>query len=80
MLQWHINPDKAEIFLYGDQSFFEFEIIINVFMNSFHFIWVPILWFYGSMAIIFDKYIYRRPPRWKGQYIIYYLRCYRHQK
>ena len=60
--------------------FFQFEIIINVFMNYFYFIWVPILWFYGSMAIIFDIYIYRRPQRWKDQYLIYYLRCYRHQK
>ena len=67
-------------FCMGTNFFFQFEIIINVFMNSFYFIWVPILWFYGSMAIIFDLYIYRRPPRWKGQYIIYYLRCYRHQK
>ena len=69
MWQWHINPNNAEIFLYEDQSFFYFFVF-------FYFIWVPILWFYGSMAIIFDIYIYRRPQRWKGQYIIYY----RHQK
>ena len=80
MLQWHINPDKAEIFLYGDQSFFSIWNHHKCIYELFLFIWVPILWFYGSMAIIFDIYIYRRPPRWKGQYIIYYLRCYRHQK
>ena len=29
------------------KGFFQFEIIINVFVSSFRFIWIPMLWVYG---------------------------------
>ena len=32
---------------------FEFEIIVNVSVNSFRFIWIPLLWYYGHY-----KYFY----------------------
>ena len=31
----------------GEQSFFHFEIITNVLVCSFRFIWIPMLWVYG---------------------------------
>ena len=34
-------------------GFFQFEIIINVLVNSFRFIWIPMLWVYGHY-----KYFY----------------------
>ena len=38
----------------GDQKlFFQFEIIINVLVISFWFIWIPMLWVYGHY-----KYVY----------------------
>ena len=30
------------------KGFFQFEIIINVLVTSFRFIWIPILWIYGQ--------------------------------
>ena len=45
-----INPWSADIFLcetIGIKGFFQFLIIINVLVSSFHFIWIPILWVYG---------------------------------
>ena len=41
---------NAEIFLYKPwkpKGFFQFEIIINILVSSFRFIWIPMLWFYG---------------------------------
>ena len=40
---------NAEIFLYKPlrpKCFFQFEIIINVLVSSFRFIWIPMLWVY----------------------------------
>ena len=41
------NPDRTKIFLYKQwrtKGFFQFEIITNVLVSSFHFIWIPMLW------------------------------------
>ena len=35
------------------KGFFQFEIIINVIVSSFWFIWIPMLWVYGQ-----QKYFY----------------------
>ena len=44
----YIQPDNAEICLYKPpKGFFQFEIIINVLVRSFRFIWIPVLWVYG---------------------------------
>ena len=51
----HFNPYNAEIFLYKlwrPKDFFQFEIIINVLVSSFRFIWIPMLWCHGCTAII----------------------------
>ena len=46
-LQDDINPYNAEIVLYKLwQGFFQFEIIINVTVSSFRFIWISMLWVY----------------------------------
>ena len=37
---FYISPGDCRIF-------FQFEIIINVLVSSFHFIWIPMLWVYG---------------------------------
>ena len=64
---WYLQPRKhhtftdwvkyqnVEIFLHKSckSKFFQFEIIINVFVSSFRFIWIPILWFYD-----YYKYFY----------------------
>ena len=50
------NPCSAEFFyknLGGQRVFFQFEIIINVLVRSFRFIWIPMLWVYGH-----EKYVY----------------------
>ena len=42
---------KRSIILYKNiatKGFFQFEIIINVLVSSFWFIWIPMLWLYGE--------------------------------
>ena len=34
--------------------FFQFEIIINVFLRSFQFIWTPMLWVYGHYKLFYS--------------------------
>ena len=44
------NPYNSEIFLHKPcwlNFFFQFEIIINVSVGSFRFIWIPMLWVYS---------------------------------
>ena len=44
------NPYNAEILLYipwRPKGFFQFEIIINVLVGSYYFIWIAVLWVYG---------------------------------
>ena len=43
------NPYNAKIFLFKPwrlKIFFKFEIIMNVLVTSFQFIWTPMLWVY----------------------------------
>ena len=47
----HINPSSAELFLFKPwepKVFFQFEIIINILISSFWFIWIPMLYFYDQ--------------------------------
>ena len=44
------NPYNVEIFLYKPWKpiiYFEFEILFNVLISSFCFVWIPMLWVYG---------------------------------
>ena len=43
---WH-NYCNDEIFLYKPKGFFQFEIILDVLVTSFRFIWIIRLWVYG---------------------------------
>ena len=50
------KPYNAELFVYkpwGQKSYFQFEIIINVLVISFRFIWIPVLCVYSHY-----KYVY----------------------
>ena len=38
---------------HGDQRFLQFEIIINVLVVSFRFIWIPMLWVYGHYIFLY---------------------------
>ena len=47
--QRHFNTENAEIYLYKtwrQKGYFQFEIIMNVLVSSFRFIWIPMLWVY----------------------------------
>ena len=51
-----IDPWSADNFskkTWSPKGFFQFEIIINVLVSSFWFIWIPVLWVYGH-----HKYFY----------------------
>ena len=53
---WCISPYNAEILFHKPwrtKSFFKFEIIINVLVSSFRFIWIPMLWVYGHYIFLF---------------------------
>ena len=53
---WLLNPWSAEIFFYTPwkpKGYFQFESILNVLVCFFWFIWMPMLWVYGSY-----KYVY----------------------
>ena len=44
------NPYNAGVFVYkpwGTRGYFQFEIIINVLVNSFRFSRIPMVWVYG---------------------------------
>ena len=49
----HINPYEAEILYenHGDQRFFQFEVMINVLVSSFRFIWIHKVWVYGCCNV-----------------------------
>ena len=45
----YFNTYSSEIFLYKPwrpKDFIQFEIVINVLVSSFRFIWIPMLWVY----------------------------------
>ena len=42
------------------KGFFQFEIIINVLVSSFRFIWIPMLWVYGHYKYFNSLYVFIR--------------------
>ena len=49
-----LNPSDAEICVYTSwitKHCFQFEISTNVLVSSFRFIWIPMIWVYGSIQI-----------------------------
>ena len=70
---------------HGAKGFFRFEIIVNVLVGSFRFIWIPILWVYGhykyfnpfSAETVYRRQIlpYKDDPRArrvKGELMVYW--------
>ena len=52
---WLPNPLSAEIFLYKpwrSKGCFQYQIILNVLVRSFRFIWIRMLWVYGHLLYI----------------------------
>ena len=47
---WDINLYSAE----DQRGVFQFEIIINIIVSSFRFIWIPMLWVYGHYNYVYS--------------------------
>ena len=45
---WGLTGKALKHFLYKQRGHFQFEIIINILVRSFRFIWIPLLWVYGQ--------------------------------
>ena len=64
LIQWRSNPYNAKICLYHPwrpKGFDHFEIIINVLVSSFRFIWIPMFWVCYKLYIFCLFFLFRGP-------------------